>query len=133
MKPHVFTRTTSASCDSSASCQPPSSSRAASSSESTSFRAQPRVTILTRRVAEPGFSWLDDTPADYGNPADASAPARTSHRHDPLASKQLTPAPKPMPTRTRGQHGPEASTDPGPAGTARLSLPALPCKPSEST
>src|SRR5215472_1163186 len=75
MKPHVLTRTTSASCDSSASCQPPSSSRAASSSESTSFRAQPRVTILTRRVAEPGSSWLDDTPADYGNPADAGAPA----------------------------------------------------------
>ena len=47
MNPQVLTRTTSASCESSASCQPPSSSRAASSSESTSFRAQPRVTILT--------------------------------------------------------------------------------------
>src|SRR5215472_19125280 len=75
MKPHVFTSTTAASSDSPATCQPPASRRAASSSESTSFRAQPRVTILTRRVTDGGLGWLEGTPADYGNDADASASA----------------------------------------------------------
>ncbi len=48
MKPHVFTRTTSAPSVSSDSSQPPAASRPASSSESTSLRAQPRVTNATR-------------------------------------------------------------------------------------
>ena len=49
MKPHVLTRTTSASSPSPRSVQPPAARRAASSSESTSLRAQPRVTRLTVR------------------------------------------------------------------------------------
>src|SRR5215467_7875617 len=49
MKPHVLTRTTSASSPSPRSVQPPAARRAASSSESTSLRAQPRVTMLTER------------------------------------------------------------------------------------
>src|SRR6202008_734619 len=57
MKPHVLTRTTSASSPSSRSVQPPAARRAASSSESTSLRAQPRVTRLTVREL--------DTPRGY--------------------------------------------------------------------
>ena len=50
MKPHVFTSTTLAS-SAEVSSQPDAVSRAASSSESTSLRAQPRVTRLTDRGA----------------------------------------------------------------------------------
>src|SRR5262245_38108561 len=49
-KPHVLTSTTSASDPSVVTCQPPAASRAASSSESTSLRAQPRVSNATRRA-----------------------------------------------------------------------------------
>src|SRR5262249_44777780 len=80
MKPHVLTRTTFASPASSspASVQPAASSRPASSSESTSLRAQPRVTRLTVRSRGGGFSMLGDTPADYGKTgrAQAAAPGR---------------------------------------------------------
>jgi hypothetical protein len=80
MKPHVLTRTTFASPASSplASVQPAASSRPASSSESTSLRAQPRVTRLTVRSPGGGFSLLGDTPADYGKRgrAQAAAPSR---------------------------------------------------------
>src|SRR6516162_9733682 len=57
MKPQVLTSTTSASSPSSRSVQPPADRRAASSSESTSLRAQPRVTRLTVREL--------DTPRGY--------------------------------------------------------------------
>src|ERR1700756_3963090 len=57
MKPHVLTRTTAASSPSPRSVQPPAARRAASSSESTSLRAQPRVTKLTVREL--------DTPRGY--------------------------------------------------------------------
>ncbi len=49
-KPQVLTRTASAASASvGTTCQPPRSSRAASSSESTSLRAQPKVTSATDR------------------------------------------------------------------------------------
>ena len=48
-KPQVLTTTTSADSSASTSSQPPSASRPASSSESTSLRAQPRVSRATRR------------------------------------------------------------------------------------
>src|SRR5580658_8352501 len=51
MKPQVFTRTTLAS-PSEVRSQPAAASRAASSSESTSLRAQPRVTRLTVRAPD---------------------------------------------------------------------------------
>src|SRR5262245_56361397 len=80
MKPHVLTRTTFAwpASSSLASVQPAASSRPASSSESTSLRAQPRVTRLTVRSPGCGFSMLGDTPADYGKTgrAQAAAPGR---------------------------------------------------------
>ena len=47
IKPQVFTRATSAVATSSTNCQPSAASRPANSSESTSFRAQPRVTKAT--------------------------------------------------------------------------------------
>src|SRR5690349_21689907 len=50
-KPQVLTRTTSAPSASVLTCQPPASRRAANSSESTSLRAQPRVSRATRRGA----------------------------------------------------------------------------------
>ena len=61
MKPQVFTKTTLAS-SSSVSSQPEAVRRAASSSESTSLRAQPRVTRLTVRGADAGRR---DTPRAY--------------------------------------------------------------------
>ena len=48
-KPQVLTTTTSAPSPSVVTCQPSACSRAASSSESTSLRAQPRVSRATRR------------------------------------------------------------------------------------
>src|SRR5690242_15888449 len=50
-KPQVLTTTTSAPSASVLTCQPPASRRAANSSESTSLRAQPRVSRATRRGA----------------------------------------------------------------------------------
>src|SRR3981081_3228499 len=50
--PQVFTTTTSDSSGSVASSQPPAASRPASSSESTSLRAQPRVSSETRRLPD---------------------------------------------------------------------------------
>src|SRR5580693_6902964 len=67
MKPQVFTSTTLAS-SAEVRSQPEAVSRAASSSESTSFRAQPRVTRLTVRgadSADPPGPELLDTPRAY--------------------------------------------------------------------
>src|SRR5215469_14966403 len=65
MKPQVLTTTTSAS-GRSVSTQPAVSNRAASSSESTSLRAQPRVTRRTVRSAAGGVTLFSGTPEDYG-------------------------------------------------------------------
>src|SRR5690349_12649096 len=51
-KPQVFTRTTSAPSPSVVTSQPSLASRAASSSESTSLRAQPRVSKATLGAAD---------------------------------------------------------------------------------
>src|SRR3984885_11761515 len=70
MKPQVFTSTTLAS-PSEVRSQPDAASRAASSSESTSLRAQPRVTRLTVRGADPGAGCdpeREDTPRAYATP-----------------------------------------------------------------
>src|ERR1700733_8797194 len=89
MNPQVLTTTTDASSASSVSRQPACSSRAASSSESTSLRAQPSVIRLTLRPltlrpaarASSCDDTLDDTPADYGKAARASAPATSAMGH----------------------------------------------------
>src|SRR5215472_4161742 len=79
MKPHVLTSTTSASPPSpSVRFQPPASSLAASSSESTSFRAQPSVTIRTVRLVG-GAESVDDTPADYGKQGPGQTQEARSH------------------------------------------------------
>src|SRR5439155_26576282 len=49
-KPQLLTRTTSAAVPSVVTCQPSALNRAANSSESTSLRAQPRVSRATRRT-----------------------------------------------------------------------------------
>src|SRR5438045_9633603 len=86
MNAQVLTSTTSG-CPASpspATVQPAASSRPASSSESTSLRAQPRVTRLTVRSPACGLFLLDDTPEDYGQPGGADerwgggAPCRPS-------------------------------------------------------
>src|ERR1700677_1942110 len=74
MKPHVLTRTTSASSPSPRSAQPPAASRAASSSESTSLRAQPSVTRLTVRELDTNRGYvIGHHPHVTGPPADLNA------------------------------------------------------------
>src|SRR6516165_9492134 len=78
MKPQVFTSTTLAS-PSEVSSQPAAVSRAASSSESTSLRAQPSVTRLTVRIADPagrGDPEGEDTPESLRG--ELGAPVRLS-------------------------------------------------------
>src|SRR5215831_18745635 len=124
MKAHVLTSTTFASPPprsppSPVSVQPAASSRPASSSESTSLRAQPRVTRLTVRSPGCGFSLPgdtllpDDTLADYGKPGRAgercargprrlagtvragTVPAGTAHGRQPVVwVGSLLPGPK---------------------------------------
>src|SRR5690242_3532266 len=69
-KPQVLTTATSASSASSTSCQPSASKRPASSSESTSLRAQPRVTSATVRRSGMGsrLLCLTDGPRRRGWP-----------------------------------------------------------------
>src|SRR5215469_1576840 len=78
MKPQVLTTTTSAS-GRSVSAQPAVSSRAASSSESTSLRAQPRVTRRAVRPAAGGVTLFSGTPEDYDTcPPDRHAATRAT-------------------------------------------------------
>src|SRR5262249_912018 len=105
MKAHVLTSTTPASpaSPSPASVQPPASSRPASSSESTSLRAQPRVTRLTVRSTACGFPLLVGTPADYGKRGRAAATAWPSAR---CLAGQLLAWPEAERHRLPGRAGP---------------------------
>src|SRR5580704_12947950 len=75
IKPQVLTRTTSASSPSSRSVHPPAARRAASSSESTSLRAQPRVTRLTVRELDTrrGYVIARCPPSPAGGEAPAAS------------------------------------------------------------
>ena len=91
-KPQVLTTTTSAPSPSGVSAQPSASSRAASSSESTSLRAQPRVSSATR--------WP-------GGEVDVAPPDNVTHRaYRPRRGRPLASA---RPSR-RSRNFPEVAT-----------------------
>src|SRR5262249_36316182 len=109
-KPHVLTSTTSASDPSVVTCQPPAASRAASSSESTSLRAQPRVSNATRRAVpslpDPVATGTTAVAGEVGTSVGTSRgyPAGTPYPHGTVRLPTVTfptgtPAPLSPPAR----------------------------------
>src|SRR5579859_4639217 len=92
MKPHVLTRTTSASSPSPRSVQPPAARRAASSSESTSLRAQPSVTRLTVRELDTNRGYVIAWHHQVTAPAPAPPPGQRRPPPGPHGRGQAEPA-----------------------------------------